>query len=81
MSELSEIEQQELELLTKASIFLREKLLSHGRNGPLVKLLNREIDIFSDELGDRFKANEARKQAARASAVNRKTATKSVAQP
>lgn len=60
MSDLTHIDQDELELLTRASIYLRDKLIANKRQGPLVKLLTREIDLYSDELSARIKAEDAK---------------------
>ena len=53
MSDITVIKQSELEVMLKASIYLRQKLLNNDRNGPLVKLLTREIDLFNDEVSRR----------------------------
>jgi len=53
MSDTTVIKQSELEVMLKASIYLRQKLLNNDRNGPLVKLLTREIDLFKDEVSRR----------------------------
>ena len=53
MSNLQETSKNELVLIRKAALYLRDKLLMIERDGPLVKLLNREIDLITDELAQR----------------------------
>lgn len=59
MTNITSVKQSELDVMLKASLFLRDKLLRNGRNGPLVKLLTREIDVFNDELDRRLSENPA----------------------
>lgn len=58
MSDVRLIEQGELELMKKAAVYLRDKLLSADRDGPLVKLLHREIEVYNDELSRRARARQ-----------------------
>ena len=53
MTTLHTADKNDLILIRKAAIYLRDKLLRIDRDGPLVKLLNREIDIITDELAHR----------------------------
>ncbi len=79
MSDISTIDQKELELLTRASIYLRDKLLANGRDGALAKLLNREIDLFTNEIATRIKIEDSRKSKPRP--VTAKLSTKKTLPP
>lgn len=67
MSDIKLIEQGELELMKKAAVYLRDKLLSADRDGPLVKLLHREIEVYNDELSRRARAKRNGQMAPRQS--------------
>lgn len=53
MATLDTADKNQLILIRKAALYLRDKLLEMDRDGPLVKLINREIAIIDDELGRR----------------------------
>jgi hypothetical protein len=59
MSNLEHINQKDLELIVKAAIFLRDKLSDVGRDGPLEKLLSREIELINGEISFRRHSDEA----------------------
>lgn len=49
MAELNNVNQQDLKIVYRSAVYLREKLESMGRNGPLIKLLDREISMIKRE--------------------------------
>jgi hypothetical protein len=53
MGDLKNVHHNELEITHKAALFLRDKLLTIDRDGPLVKLLTREINLINDEMSRR----------------------------
>ena len=71
MNNVSDIETKELEIIAKGAIFLRDKLADVGRDGPLVKLLSREIELVNVELAKRKNNSSPGANAARA-ALRRK---------
>lgn len=80
MTKITSVKQSELDVMLKASLYLREKLLKNGRNGPLVKLLTREIDVFNDEL-DRRIAESPSTQTTSAVGIATETFTANMQQP
>jgi len=64
MPTIQSADKDDLVLIRKAAIYLRDKLLRVDRDGPLVKLLNREIDVITDELSSR-KSNAQTQEAPR----------------
>jgi hypothetical protein len=46
-------------LIVKAAIFLRDKLSDVGRDGPLEKLLSREIELINGEISFRRHSDAA----------------------
>jgi hypothetical protein len=59
MSNLEHINLKDLELIVKAAIFLRDKLSDVGRDGPLEKLLSREIELINGEISFRRHSDAA----------------------
>lgn len=50
MATLQSADKNQLILIRKAALYLRDKLLEVDRDGPLVKLINREVTIIDEEL-------------------------------
>jgi len=53
MTTIDQISQDDLILIRDTAITLRDKLMRLERDGPLVKLLHREILLINDELAAR----------------------------
>lgn len=49
MSELRNVNQQDLKVVYRSAVHLRDRLQKIGRGGPLLKLLEREIFIINEE--------------------------------
>lgn len=49
MSELRNVNQQDLKIAYRSAVHLRKHLEKIGRGGPLLKLLDREIFIINEE--------------------------------
>lgn len=53
MATLQTADKNQLILVRKAALYLRDKLLEVDRDGPLIKLINREVTIIDEELNRR----------------------------
>ena len=64
MASLSDLTRNDLRIMYRSAIYLKSRLERAGREGPLLKLLEREIDLIKIELEERRKIEEERRRQA-----------------
>lgn len=61
MASLGDLTRNDLRIMYRSALFLQSRLIRAGRSGPLLKLLEREIDLIKVEL-DRHREIEERRR-------------------
>ncbi len=62
MASLADLTRNDLRIKYRSALYLESRLIRSGRTGPLLKLLEREIDLIKIELDHRREIEERRRQ-------------------
>lgn len=62
MASLADLTRNDLRIMYRSALFLQSRLTRAGRSGPLLKLIEREIDLIKIELDNRREVEERRRE-------------------